>query len=129
MIRVFLTCMALALMALASPSRAQNFTIIIPPTLNGYGVLAVVAASVAISTVTPGTNSAPFPTGGLPGRTLNVKNAIGSAGVLYVCPLGGTCSAAVGIPLAQGESQTWAVSSALSVTVIAATTATAVASW
>lgn len=130
MIRVFLTCMAFALMALASPSRAQNVAVIIPPTLSGYGVLSVTAASVAASTATlGGPNSSPFPTGALPGRTLEVKSAIGSAGTLYVCPLGGTCSALVGIPLAPGESKTWALSSAAAVTLIAATTASAVVSW
>lgn len=115
-----------------SDARAQT-TVITPAPLSGYGTLSVLAASIALSTTTLGPNSPAFPMSGLPNRYLEVRNSGASANVLYVCPLGGTCTTANGVPLAVGETKTWFIPSAagsfVSPTVISGGTATAVVAW
>lgn len=112
---------------------ADPTTAISPPPLTGFGTLAVVVTSIPISGATMGPNSPVFPSGNLPNNQITIKNAIGSASPLFVCPLGGTCTVLVGIPLAPGEAQTWyikALNGALvSPTVITAGTATALVSF
>ena len=87
----------------------------------GFGTLAATTASVAVSSMTLGPNSATWP----PSQATNVFviNAASSAGNLYVCPLGGTCSATNGIPIVPGASYGFARPAA-SMTVVAQSTAT-----
>lgn len=119
---------AFALMLAAIPARAD--IVIAPQVMNGFGTVSVVNASALISTVTVGPNSTAFPASTLPNQTFSIRNSVSSAGVLYVCPLGGTCTTAVGIPLAVGEVKTWGIGGRTVVpSVIAVTTATAVVEW
>jgi hypothetical protein len=123
-----------ALLAMAGTAHAQQQPQpISPAALSGYGTLSVLAAYIPLSGATLGPNSAAFPTGNLPNRYMEVRNAAASASTLYVCPLGGTCSSAVGIPLAVGESKTWMIPVSngqfVSPTVISVSTATAIVSW
>jgi hypothetical protein len=119
-----------ALLLLAPAARAAEIT---PAPLTGYATLPVLAASLALSGATLGPSSPAFPTSALPNKYLEIRNSAASASTLYVCPLGGTCTAAVGIPLAVGESKTWmlgtSTGSLTSPTVISGTTATAIVSW
>lgn len=128
-----MTRLALALLAVLACGTARAQTVITPAPINGYATLAVLTASLSLSTATLGPNSPAFPVSALPSKYIEIRNAAASAGTLFVCPLGGTCTAAVGVPLAVGESKTWSVPSAngqfTSPTVIAASTATAIVSW
>jgi hypothetical protein len=125
----------LALLAAAGAAQAQPSApvAIAPAPLTGYATLSVLAASLALSTATAGPNSPAFPASALPNRYIEVRNAAASANTLFVCPLGGTCTTANGVPLAVGESKTWAMPSTagsfVSPTVISGGTATAVVSW
>lgn len=123
---------SLALLAgLSISAQAQTGQVILPPAVNGYGTIAATNSSVSITTVTVSPGSPAFPTGAaLPlNGTFWVKNALSSAGVLYVCPKGGTCTSA-GIPLAAGEAWGFNLGGATTMpTVIAASTATAVIQW
>jgi hypothetical protein len=126
--------LALALLFMAGTAHAQQAPQAISPApLVGYGTLSVLLVSIPISGATLGPNSAPFPTGNLPNKYINVKSATGAANPLFVCPLGGTCTTANGIPLAAGESQTWMIvvsnGQFVSPTVITAGAATAIVSW
>jgi hypothetical protein len=67
----------------------------------GFGKLAVTNASTLVSTLTTGPNSAAWPT--TPG-IVDIANDGTSADTVWVCPLGGTCSAANGIPVPIGGS-------------------------
>jgi hypothetical protein len=127
---------ALILLTLLLPgvASAQPSTVITPAPLTGYAILSVLAASLPLSTATLGLNSpSAFPTSGLPGRYIEVRNAPGSLNVLFVCPFGGTCTTAVGIPLAIAEGKTWFIPSTagsfVSPTVISGGTATAIVAW
>lgn len=92
-----------------------------PPGVTGFGTLAVTNSSALASTMTAGPNSAVWPT--VPGM-LYVLNDAASNGSLYVCPLGGTCSATVGLELVPGRS--WGFNKpATTMTVFTPTTATA----
>jgi hypothetical protein len=113
-------------LAWASPAGAQ---VMMSPPINGYGTLAATAASTALSTLTAGPNSNAWK---MPlAVPLTVYNAAGSAGLVYVCPFGGTCSAAVGIPIAVGTALPVfnLGGSTVSPTVFAVTTATVIAWW
>ena len=129
---------ALALLALLLPCAAlaqpTQSTMITPAPLTGYATLSVLAASLPLSNATSGPNAPPFPVSSLPGRYIEVKNSIASSSTLFVCPLGGTCTTAAGIPLAAGESKTLflpasSAGTLVSPTVISGGTATAVVSW
>jgi hypothetical protein len=124
----------LALLAAAGAAQAQTQPQAISPApLTGYATLSVLAASLALSTATAGPNSPAFPASALPNRYIEVRNAAASANTLFVCPLGGTCTTAVGVPLAVGESKSWQIVPTTGVfvspTVISGGTATAVVSW
>jgi hypothetical protein len=126
--------LALFLLLVAGTAHAQQQPQPISPAqLTGYATLSVLAASIALSTATVGPNSPAFPGSSLPNRYIEVRNSAASASTLFVCPLGGTCTSSVGIPLAVGESKTWMIPSSagsfVSPTVISGTTATAVVSW
>lgn len=96
-----------------------------PPAVLGFGTLAVTNSSALASGATAGPNSAVWPT--TPGM-LYVLNDAASAGNLYVCPLGGTCSATVGLELTPGRS--WGFyKPATTMTVFATTTATGQFTW
>ncbi len=95
----------------------------IPPKLTAYGILSVTASSVALSTLTVSPNSPAWPTT-YPNNYVSIRNSILSAGVVYVCWLGGTCSATVGDPVAVGQSATRNVGNTVSPTLFAASTAT-----
>jgi hypothetical protein len=96
-----------------------------PPGIVGFGTLAATAASTLASTLTLGPNSGSW--SATPGL-LVVLNDVNSAGNLYVCPIGGTCTAANGLELTPGRSWTFYAPST-SLTVIAASTATAQFQW
>jgi hypothetical protein len=70
-------------------------------------------------------NSAAWPT--VPGMMLVINDAT-SAGTIYVCPLGGTCTVANGIPLLAGQSY-GVYKPATAMTAIAASTATVKMQW
>lgn len=94
-------------------------------TVSGFGTLSATNASALLSTLTAGPNSAVWPT--LPSVVV-VINSSASAGVAYVCPLGGACTVATGIPLAAGARyRFYGPSTAMSV--IAASTASVAAQW
>src|SRR4051812_35291166 len=88
--------------------------------LTGFGTIAATTASVLVSTMTLGPQSNAWPNAP---QTVYVMNAAASAGLLYVCPLGGTCSATTGIPIGPGASYGFA-KPASTMTLIAASTAT-----
>ena len=124
----------LAFSALISNAHAQQASQPVgPAAIAGFGTLAVSTSSILLSTATVGPNSTTFPGGNLPNRQIVIRNSSASAGLLYVCPLGGTCSATVGIPLAIGETKTFNVPAVVgilpSISVIAVTTATAISEW
>ena len=125
---------AALLATLAGAAEAQTVpTPTVPSSLSGFGTLSVLAASLAVSTLTLGPNSAVYPTGGLPNRYMTIRNSPASANTVFVCALGGTCTTANGSPIAVGGSTTWNIPSANgifpSVTVISAGTATIVVEW
>ena len=93
--------------------------------VTGFGTLSATNASTLLSTLTTGPNSAVWPT--VPGMVY-VINASNSAGIVYACPLGGTCVAATGIPIAPGGWYGF-YKPATAMTVIAATTASVSAQW
>lgn len=91
--------------------------------VKGFGTLAVTGTSALVSTLTVGPGSAAWPT--VPGlvRFMNTGTT-----TLFLCPLGGTCSATTGIPIAAAA--TLAIfNPSTSTTVIDATTGTLVAQW
>lgn len=91
--------------------------------VSGFGTMSVTASSTLVSTITTGPNSSAWPA--TPGL-VNFVN--GGSSVIYLCPLGGTCSASVGIALAAGASlQIFGPSNAA--TVFDATTGTLGAQW
>lgn len=90
-----------ALAVLCATAQAQQITGSVPPQISGYGTLAVTNSSVLASTMTTGPNSPAWPS--QPGQVF-VVNSAGSTGTVFVCPLGGTCSASVGVPVAVGAS-------------------------
>jgi hypothetical protein len=94
----------LAFLLLPGETMAQNW--IAPPPFSGQGTVSVTTASKAISAanVTATTNSSAFPASRLPNAVLRVKN--GGAVTAYICWLGGTCTSAVGEPIAAGEAIT-----------------------
>lgn len=91
----------------------------------GFGTLSVTSGSALLSTLTAGPNSAAWPTSP---RQVYVVNAPASSGTLYVCPKGGTCSASTGIPIAAGGAYGF-YQPATTMTVVSASTSTAVAQW
>ncbi len=117
----------LLLCLVAVGARAQPVNM--PPGLSGFGTLSATNSSTALSTLTVGPNSKAWamPFAGV----LNLLNASTSAGLLYLCPFGGTCSATVGIPLIVGQSISGINlgGSTVSPTVFAVSTATVVAWW
>lgn len=114
-----------AFLFLALPAMAQPTVTSVPWYITGFGTLSVSNSSVLLSTMTAGPNSGVWP---IAPQMMYVTNSPGSSGTLYVCPLGGTCSASVGIPLAVGSSYGF-FQPKTNMTVIAATTATAVPQW
>jgi hypothetical protein len=91
----------------------------------GFGRLAVTSASAPLSTLTIGPNSGGWPT--TPAQVY-VINSSASAGIAYVCPLGGTCGPTTGIPLQAGAAYGFYKPSTTA-TVVADSTATVVAQW
>lgn len=119
--------LALSFAALLMAGAALAQTVSVPQPLTGFGTLAVTNTSALLSTLTAGTNSPAWPAG-TAGTMIYVVNSPASAGLMYLCPLGGTCTAAAGIPIAVG-SAFGCSRCAPTMTVIAATTATAIAQW
>lgn len=117
----------LSLAALLAAGAALAQTVTVPQPVTGFGTLSVTNASALLSTLTAGVNSPAWPAG-TAGTMIYVINSPGSAGLLYLCPLGGTCTAAAGIPIAVGAA--FGCNRCVpAMTVIAATTATAIAQW
>lgn len=114
---------------MSSPGYPGRFITVAPPPLNGYGTLAVTAASTLLSTLTPGPNAPVYPATGFPNGTVTIKNSPASAGNVWICPFGGTASAAVGIPIAVGGSESYTIPNAAVVTVFATSTATIIVEW
>lgn len=96
-----------------------------PPAVTGYGTLAATAASTLLSTLTTGPNSAVWPTS--PGQ-IWIANSGLSADAVFVCPLGGTCSATVGLRVPVGGGYGF-YQPAPTMTVFAVSTATVTAQW
>lgn len=96
-----------------------------PAPVKGFGTLSATNASTLLSTLTAGPSSGTWPT--VPGQVY-VMNSVGSGGLIYVCPLGGTCSASVGIPISAGNAYGFYEPST-SMTVFAVSTATVIAQW
>lgn len=100
----------------------------LPTIQNGYGQLSVSNSSINVSTVTTSPNSAAWamPLFG----NLVIYNMSSSAGAVYICPKGGTCSSSVGLEVKPGGSATFALGGATtSPTIIAASTATVFVGW
>lgn len=116
----------LLMISLCSQARGEVSFAPSQTTIIGYGTLAATASSVLISTMTKGPNSVTWAT--IPPGMVYVLNDTASAGNLYVCPLGGTCSATVGLELTPGRSWGFNRPSA-TMTVFAATTATVQLTW
>lgn len=99
----------------------------VPPAVLGFGTLSVTNANTLASTMTTGPSSQAWPTTSNTGMVF-VLNDSASAGNLYVCPFGGTCTTANGLELIPGRS--WGFyRPATSMTVIATSTATAQFQW
>lgn len=107
-------------MLCAAPAMAQPET-----GVTGFGTLAVTNSSTLASTMTVGPTSGVWPS---TPQMVYVLNDASSAGSLFVCPLGGTCTAANGLELTAGRS--WGfLRPSLNMTMIAATTATVQFAW
>ena len=91
----------------------------------GFSQGNVTTASVAVSSFIIGTYSAPWPTS--PGW-VTVENQSNSSGILYVAPLGGTCSTTTDIPIAVGGSYSF-LNPSSAMTVCSSSTATADIIW
>lgn len=92
----------------------------VPPPVTGFGTLSATGTFALASTLTLGPSSAGWPAA--PGMVY-VVNAPASAGTVFVCPLGGTCTTANGIPIAAGSAYgLFRPSTAM--TLVAASTAT-----
>lgn len=102
---------------------------VVPPQVNGFGTLAVTAASTLLSTLTPGPNSPAYPPTTFPNGTIRVRSSPLSSGNVWICPLGGTCSIAVGIPIAVGGTEDYTITNSAVPTVFATTTATIIVEW
>ena len=96
-----------------------------PSSVTGWGQLSVTSSSTLMSGLSTGQKSGAWPN--YPGMVY-ISNSPASAGILYVAPLGGTCSSTTDIPIAVGGSYGFLHPSS-SLTVCAASTATAVAQW
>ena len=94
--------------------------------VGGFGTIAATTASALVSSMTLGVNSPAWNANGL--QRVYIMNIAGSAGILYVCPLGGTCSATVGIPIQVGAWYGFYQPSP-NMTIIAASTATVWVQW
>lgn len=94
-----------------------------PSAIQGFGTLSVGSASVLVSTLTTGPNSAAWPT--KPGMVSFINEG---SSVIYLCPLGGTCSATVGIPMAAGSTLP-VFNPSTNATAFDASTGTLVAQW
>ena len=116
----FLLWPALAVAQVAVPSS--------PSPQNGFGTLSVSNSSINVSTVStgPNSNSWKMPLFG----NLVILNESGSAGAVYVCPLGGVCTSANGLPVPVGTAVTFNLGgSSVSPTIIAGSTATVWIGW
>lgn len=91
--------------------------------VKGFGTLAVTSTSALVSTLTAGPNSAVWPTSP---AMVYFTNAGASA--LFLCPLGGTCSATTGIPIAAAATLAL-FNPATTATVISASTGSLVSQW
>lgn len=91
--------------------------------VKGFGTLAVTASSALVSTLTTGPNSAVWPTA--PGMVQFINEG---ATVVFLCPLGGTCSTTTGIPMVAGSTLP-IFNPSTSATAVDATTGTLVAQW
>lgn len=114
---------AAAIVLTATAALAQSITT--SPQLVGFGTLALTNASTLLSTLTVGPNSPAWPASL---GQVYVLNDSASAGNVYVCPLGGTCTTANGLELTPGRSWSFYRFST-NATVIAATTATVQVQW
>jgi hypothetical protein len=93
------------------------------PPVKGFGNLTGTGASALLSTLTTGPSSAAWPTS--PGQVY----VITTGGTGYVCPLGGTCSATVGIPIGSAVAGWGFNAPSTNMTVYGANTVTFTAQW
>ena len=103
----------------------QTPTNTVPPAIRGFGTLSVTTASVLLSTLTLGPNSSTWPSAP---RQLFIVNSPSSADIAYVCPLGGVCTSANGIPIGVGSSYGF-FEPVTAMTICSATTSTILAQW
>lgn len=80
-------------MLCAVPAFAQNAGV------TGYGTLALTNSSTLASTMTTGPGSGVWPS---TPQLVYVRNQVATGGSAWVCPLGGTCTAANGLELVPG---------------------------
>lgn len=92
------------------------------PALRAYGTIALTTASVAVSTLTLGSNS-PAWTSPFSGSFTVISRST-SAGSAYVCPFAGTCSTSNGVEVPPGASRSFYLGSTQAPTIVAASTAT-----
>jgi hypothetical protein len=104
----------------AAGGATPGTVIVTNPGIVGFGNLALTNASTLLSTATVGPNSGVWPT---TPAIVDVTNDRASAGVAYVCPLGGTCTSANGVPVAVGQSFRF-TKPATTMTMISASTST-----
>lgn len=107
---------------------AYSQTAVTPPAYTGCGVVSATNASALVSTMTmcptAQTNVPPWPS---TPQMVYVINSEASAGALFVCPNGGTCtSGGIRIPASQAYGF---LRPSAAMTVIAATTATVTVQW
>ena len=94
--------LSIGIVVIAEPDDADaqqtGVVSIAPPQIHGFGSLSIGGTtSTLLNTLTVGPNSTPWPP-----VTSQVFILNNTSGILYVCPLGGTCSTA-GIQIAAGN--------------------------
>lgn len=113
------------LLLLPSLAFAQSTTINIPWPVTGFATLSLTNASTLLSTSTVGPNSGIWP---VAPQVMYVVNAPASGGTAFICPLGGTCTASNGIPIAAGAAYGF-TRPATTMTAISASTSTLITQW
>jgi hypothetical protein len=118
-----LALLALGVMGRADAQQTNGVTNTAPLPIHGFGSLSASATtSTPLSTLTIGPNSLPWPT--VPSLVYVLNQ---TAGTLYVCPLGGTCSTA-GIWVLSGNAYGF-FNMSTNATVYAASAGTVQAQW
>ena len=123
LIPVALLCLPISAHAQQAPSA------VLPPVLHGCGTIALTTASTAVTAAnTTLCSGSTWPTSSL-NLALVVNNQGSSAGAIYFCPTGGTCTT-TGQYVAAGQGFTWNIPfTANAPTLTAVSTATVFIWW